>query len=217
VLALSWRRAVMRSGPEAGKPAGQYNFLFMAPFFTRLRFAFRTFFSILFGGRVPEDVLARLVSQAAAPPPAAAPAAAPATAPSSAAAAAVSADDDGARAAQMLALLQRDGRLVDFLMEDIGTYADAQIGAAVRDVHAGCRQVLQRYLTLEPVLQQEEGGTVRLDGPIDPAKIKIVGNPGPDAVAGVLRHRGWIARDIDLPQMPSGSRFVIAPAEVDVA
>jgi hypothetical protein len=202
----------MRSGPEAATRAGQYNFLFMAPFFTRLRFAFRTFFSILFGGRVPEDVLARLVPQAASPPPAAAPAPAP-----SSAAAAAAPDDDRARAAQMLALLQRDGRLVDFLMEDIGTYADAQIGAAVRDVHAGCRQVLQRYLTLEPVLQQEEGGAVRLDGPIDPAKIKIVGNAGPDAVAGVLRHRGWIARDIDLPQMPSGSRFVIAPAEVDVA
>ena len=177
----------------------------MTPFFARLRFAFRTFVSILVRGRIAEDVLARLAPHAAPAPAAAAPGRPD------------SADDDGpARAAQMLAMLQRDGRLVDFLMEDIATYGDAQIGAAVRDVHAGCRQVLQRYMTLEPVLTQDEGGTVRLDGPVDPAKIKVVGPAGPAAVAGVLRHRGWMARRIDLPQMPSGGRFVIAPAEIDV-
>lgn len=178
----------------------------MTPFFTRLKHAFRTFFAILLHDRIPADVLGALTREtatapaAATPPPVAAP---PAT------------DDGSARAAQMLALLQRDGRLVDFLMEDIAAYADAQIGAAVRDVHTGCRQVLERYVTLEPVFQQDEGATVRLDGSADPARVKIVGTAG-TAVSGVLRHRGWIARQMDLPQMPPGSRFVIAPAEIDV-
>ncbi len=178
----------------------------MTPFFTRMRFAFRTFFSILVHGRIAEDVLTRLAPQVTPPTPAAGAARPPA-----------GADDHSARAAQMLALLQRDGRLVDFLMEDIAAYADAQVGAAVRDVHAGCRQALQRYLTLEPVLPQEEGGTIRLDGPIDPARIKVVGTSGATPITGVLRHRGWIARQIDLPQIASGAQFVIAPAEIDVA
>jgi hypothetical protein len=177
----------------------------MTPYFTRLRYAFRTFFSILDRDRVPEDVLAALATQVP-----------PGAAPASTQHPEAVADEGGAQAAQMLALLQRDGRLVDFLMEDITGYADAQVGAAVRDVHAGCRQALQRYVTLAPVLPQEEGGTVEVDGPIDPAKIKVVGNPGGASLRGVLRHRGWVASHVDLPQMPRGGQFVIAPAEIDV-
>lgn len=180
----------------------------MTPFFRRLSYAVRTFFAILMRDHIPADVLTALAPAPVVP---AAPAAPAPPAPK-----AEAADEGPARAAQVLALLQRDGRLVDFLMEDIGGYTDAQIGAAVRDVHAGCREVLGRYMTLEPVLQQDEGSTVTLNGPIDPAKVKVVGNVGSGAVAGVLRHRGWIARHIDLPQLPAGGRFVIAPAEVDV-
>ena len=187
-----------------GTTAAQYNFFFMTPYFTRLRYAFRTFFSILDRHRIPDDVLAALtpqVTSTAAPAPPQRSEAGP---------------DEGAQAAQMLALLQRDGRLVDFVMEDIGGYADAQIGAAVRDVHAGCRQVLQRYVTLEPIVQQEEGRTIDVDGPTDPAKIRVIGNARGAPFRGVLRHRGWVASRVDLPQLPPGARFVIAPAEIDV-
>ena len=76
----------------------------------------------------------------------------------------------------MLAILQRDGRLIDFLMEDLTAYDDAQIGAAVRDVHAGSREALQRYFTLEPVLDDEEGRPVTLDRNVDAARVKIVGS-----------------------------------------
>ena len=183
----------------------------MTPYFTRLRYAFRTFFSILDRDRIPEDVLAALSREPSAARPAAEAAAAPGPAPRAEPAA-----DDNARAAQMLSLLQRDGRLVDFLMEDIGAYADAQIGAAVRDVHAGCRQVLQRYVTLAPVVEGAEGATVELDGPVDPARIKVVGNATGTPIRGVLRHRGWLASSVELPRVPSSGRFVIAPAEIDV-
>src|SRR5688572_2956583 len=173
----------------------------MTPYFARLRYAFRTFFSILDRDRIPEDVLATVATgvPSSAPP-------APAQRPEA------TAEDRGVHAAQMLALLQRDGRLVDFLMEDITGFADSQIGAAVRDVHAGCRQVLQRYVTLAPILQHEEGSTVEVNAPIDPATIKVVGNARDVPVRGVLRHRGWLASHIDLPQVPRGARFVIAPA-----
>jgi Domain of unknown function (DUF2760) len=170
----------------------------MLSYFTRLKYAFRTFFSILDRHCIPDDVLAALVPIA--------PAAASSQPPA----------DDGARAAQMLSLLQRDGRLVDFLMEDVAPYDDAQIGAAVRDVHAGCRQVLQRYVTLAPVLETQEGGTVTIQAGTDPAMIKVIGNAGHPPFSGLLRHRGWIASRVDLPPIPPTGRFVIAPAEVEV-
>ena len=129
----------------------------------RLKFAFRTFFSILDHSRIPDDVVEAMLESPKPSP--SAPAAAPA---------AREVADTGDRAVQILALLQRDGRLIDFLMEDVGGYPDAQIGAAVRDVHAGCRTALQRYLTLEPVLEGEEGRAVALDRNADPSRVKVL-------------------------------------------
>ena len=104
----------------------------MTPFFVRLKLAFKTFFSILFRNHIPAEVAEVFRPAPAAP------------APQEPTAASVTQGDSSA--AQLLAVLQRDGRLIDFLMEDVITYADAQIGAAVRNVHAGCRQALQKYV-----------------------------------------------------------------------
>lgn len=171
----------------------------------RWKYAFRVFFSLIFHGRIAPDILADFHTPPPAPPAAAPPA--PATA-------AVSTD----RAAQLLTVLQRDGRLVDFLLEDLGTYADAQIGAAARDVHAGCRQALSKYVTLGPVLDEEEGQPVTIERGTDPARVKVVGNvTGTPPLRGILRHRGWEATRIDLPPLPPTGRTIIAPAEVEVA
>jgi len=43
---------------------------------------------------------------------------------------------------QILSVLQRDARLVDFLMEDLSGDADEQVGAAVRDVQVQSRDSL---------------------------------------------------------------------------
>jgi len=122
------------------------------------------------------------------------------------------------RAVQVLALLQRDGRLVDFLYEDISVYTDDQVGAAAREVHGSCREVLQRYLTVEPVVDGEEGRPMMVQPGFDPAQIKLVGNiAGRPPYRGVLRHRGWRAAKVELPALPDGAaRSVIAPAEVEV-
>jgi hypothetical protein len=198
----------------------------MVPYFTRLQYAFRTFFSILDRSRIPDDVLAALhpsaqttragdpglhsrpqgtstVDVVAAPEPTK-----PAPPPK---------HDPVERATQMLALLQRDGRLIDFLMEDLAPYADSQIGAAVRDVHGGCRQALDRYFTLRPVLDDEEGRPVTIERGMDAASIKIVGNvTGQPPLRGVLRHRGWEATRIELPPLPPTGHNILAPAEVEV-
>lgn len=174
-----------------------------------MKYAVRGFFSILDYGRIPDDIVAALVtSGAAAPAPAAPPPAAPAP---------VLAEGPD-RAMQILALLQRDGRLVDFLMEDITPYADAQVGAAVRDVHAGCARVLRRYFTLRSILDDEEGGAITIEQGADPGRIHVVGNTtGTPPIRGIVRHRGWEAMRIELPPLPVSSRTVIAPAEVEVA
>jgi hypothetical protein len=176
----------------------------MVPYGRRLKYAFRTFFSILDHSRIPDDVADAMLKREA---PAAAPVA-PAAPPV----------DKGDRAVQILALLQRDGRLIDFLMEDLTPYQDAQIGAAVRDVHGGSRQALQRYFTLEPVLDDEEGRPVSVERGTDPARLKVTGNTAAaPPLRGTLRHRGWEATRVELPPLAASGRTIVAPAEVEVS
>ncbi len=169
----------------------------------RFSYAFKSFFGILSSGEIPPDVAREL-----APPPAP-------VAPVQQPPPAVESSD---RAVQMLAILQRDGRLIDFLTEDISPYPDAQIGAAVRDLHQNCKQTLERYVTLEPVIASEEGQPVTVQEPVDPAEIKLIGNvSGRSPVRGMLRHRGWRVSAVNLPPLPSGTgRSVVAQAEVEI-
>ncbi len=121
-------------------------------------------------------------------------------------------------AIQLLALLQREGRLVDFLREDIDSYDDAQVGAAVRSIHASCRQVLAEHLSIEPVLGGAEGDAVTVPEDFDPSTIRLTGNVSGEApFRGELRHAGWRAASVTLPEQPRGQNpQVIAPAEVEI-
>jgi hypothetical protein len=188
----------------------------MIGFSARLSFAFRCFFSLLFQGKVPQEILQALSSSTAE-----APLRAAATAPAAAEKSGADASDSGEldRAVQMLALLQRDGRLVDFLEEDVSSYPDGQLGAAVRSIHSSCRQVLERYIKLEPVLSSEEDYPVTVPVGFDPAAIKLIGSvTGQPPIRGLLRHRGWRVSQVTLPSLPQGSgRAIVAPAEVEVA
>jgi hypothetical protein len=120
---------------------------------------------------------------------------------------------------RVLALLQRDGRLVDFLQEDIDSYDDAQIGAAVRDIHRGCRKALRDYLVLEPVMDAGEDADVTIPKDFDPGAIRLTGNvAGAPPFHGVLRHHGWRVASLNLPMLPGDAKSasVLAPAEVEV-
>lgn len=121
-------------------------------------------------------------------------------------------------AVQLLGLLQREGRLVDFFREDIQPYDDGQIGAAVRAIHESCRQVLDEHLTLEPVLSGNEGDEVTVPKDFDPSAIRLTGNvSGEPPFRGTLRHPGWRARQVKLPSQPSGQDpKIVAPAEVEI-
>ena len=118
----------------------------------------------------------------------------------------------------LLALLQREGRLVDFLQEEIETYEDADIGAAVRDIHRGCKKVLKDHLTLEAVMPGAEEDAVTVPQGFDPGEVKLIGAvAGEPPFKGVLRHHGWRVTDASLPSLSSDiDRSILAPAQVEV-
>lgn len=168
----------------------------------RLGLAIKSFWAILRTGALPDDVVQRL-GLARRGPAKAAPAAAQA--------------GPAEGALQMLGILQRDARLIDFLMEDIAAYSDDQVGAAVRSVHQQCREALNRYVQLAPVIDGVEGAFTKLAG-IELNAVKLVGNVPPQPPpGGVLRHRGWRGVKVDLP--PLGAKAnpsVVAPAEIEI-
>jgi Domain of unknown function (DUF2760) len=121
-------------------------------------------------------------------------------------------------ALQLLALLQREGRLVDFLEQDIASFLDAEIGAAARVVHEGCRKALRAHVKVTPVRAEDEGASVTLAAGYSPSEVKLSGAvQGSPPYRGVLRHRGWRASDLSLPTSVKGhDASVIAPAEVEL-
>ena len=123
-----------------------------------------------------------------------------------------------AAAYQILYLFQKEGRLLDFLMEDISGVDDDQLGGAIRPIHEGCRKILHERLKIEPVLQGPEGETVNVPEPHDPEEVKLTGNvPAKGPFSGTLVHRGWRLKECKLPELVSGwSGDVVAPAEVEI-
>lgn len=185
----------------------------MIGFGKRISYATRCFFSVLSRGEVPEDIAPEVVKSA---PPAPEPEVKTLPPERVEERPAMESPD---RAVQMLALLQREGRLVDFFSEEIAPYQDAQIGAAVRELHANCRKTLGQYVTLEPVIDGEEDRPVTVEEGFDPASVKLVGNvTGRPPLRGLLRHRGWRVAEINLPTLPpqGPGRSVVAPAEVEI-
>jgi len=119
-----------------------------------------------------------------------------------------------------LAMLQEKGRLVDFLMDNINPYNDAQVGAAARVVHAGCKRVLQEHFSIHPLRTEDEGSTVQVPAGYAADEYRLVGKiAGQAPFSGVLVHRGWKTDMVKLPQLlPSapGQLPAIAPAEVEL-
>jgi hypothetical protein len=186
------------------------------PLITRLWFAWLCFFRVLFDGSFAARVWSAR-EPALLPPPEAARAPEPAI--GRAAARAPMPTATPVPALQLLSLLQREGRFVDFLEQDIASFADADVGAAARIVHDGCRKALRSHATIEPVRSEDEGASVLLAAGFAPDEVKLTGSVGGQPpYAGVLRHRGWRATRLDLPQVVGEhDAHVLAPAEVELS
>ena len=183
----------------------------------RILLAFRCFFNILFQGELSAEALTSLnLARPKAAPPASKSSASKSTSskPPVQEAPAVRASDG---ALQILGILQRDSRLLDFLMEDIAAYSDDQVGAAVREMHDQCRDSVARYFTLQPVIDGVEGTFAKAPS-ADPNLVKFVGNvPAKPPAGGTLRHKGWRATKVDLPALSARQdASVIAPAEIEI-
>jgi hypothetical protein len=121
-------------------------------------------------------------------------------------------------ALQLLGLLQHDGRFVDFIQEDIAGFSDAEVGAAVRVVHEGCRKVMREHVTLEPVRSENEGSRITLQAGFDASAVRLIGNvAGQPPFTGTLVHRGWRSAGLKLPKLAAEHDVqVLAPAEVEL-
>lgn len=168
-------------------------------FFERLGLAFK----VLFNATLADQVKRQLATSAPAPKPVEKP---------------VPPERLHASGLALLGALQREGRIVDFLQQDVAGFSDEEVGAAARVVHAGCRKVLSQYFTVEPASREAEGSNLTLPAGFDAQRIRLTGNvSGPAPYKGTLKHHGWVVSEVRLPT-PSEAMDprVIAPAEVEL-
>jgi hypothetical protein len=179
-------------------------------FGTRFILAFVCFFRVLFDGQLAARVSRALGATAELPP--------GPTEPKRADDAPQPKRADVVSALQLMGLLQREGRLVDFLQQDVASFPDADIGAAARVVHEGCRKALRSHADVEPIREEEEGASLVLEKGFDASRIKLTGSVAGEApYRGVLRHRGWQVTRLELPKTLAGhDPHVVAPAEVEL-
>jgi hypothetical protein len=177
-------------------------------FFSRISIAIGAFFRALSDA----EYAARLTRIDDAPQAAAAPTPAPAPAPVPLRVATPDA------ALQLLSLLQREARLIDFTQENLSAYSDADIGAAARVVHEGCSKVLREHFTIEPVRSEAEGSRIVLEDGFDASAVRLTGNVvGTAPFRGALSHRGWRAASVRLPKLAEAhDAAILAPAEVEL-
>ena len=165
-------------------------------FFQRIPLAFSAFFQIL-SGNMPPPVTEK---------------------PTAAPAPVVLREATPDAALQLLGLLQKEARLIDFTQEDLSSYSDADIGGAARVVHEGCCKVLREHFTIAPVRAEAEGSRIALPEGFDASAIRLTGNVvGQAPFKGSLSHRGWRATETRLPKL-TGSHdvTVLAQAEVEL-
>ncbi len=118
----------------------------------------------------------------------------------------------------LLAALQREGRLVDFLQQEVAAFSDEEVGAAARVVHAGCRRVLQQSIELVPAVPEAEGAAIHLPVGFDAQRVRLTGNvAGQPPFHGTVKHHGWVASSVRFPALSESlDPRVVAAAEVEL-
>ena len=187
----------------------------------RIWLAIRIFFLVLFQGPVAQQVAEVLEKRKLENKPSEAKTLAkPADKPEPKPAAKQPPKPARSEAVTLLATLQREARFVDFIKEPLDSYSDAQIGAAVRDVHRDCGKVLDRLFAIKSIVDQQEGSPVEVPSGFDAGRYRLTGNVvGDPPFHGNLVHHGWEAAEVQLPAWsgtPHSAR-VVAPVEVELA
>jgi len=183
------------------------------PLLSRIWLSWVTSFRILFDGRYAAAVA--MLRDGGVPPESKQPAALPSDPPQTPRKDAASPSANAAL--QLLALLQREGRFVDFVQQELASFGDADIGAAARVVHEGCRRAIRAHARVTSVRNEAEGSALTLERPSD--DVKLVGNvAGSAPFRGVLRHRGWRIEELTLPTVVGAhDPTLVAPAELELS
>lgn len=121
-------------------------------------------------------------------------------------------------ALQLLGLLQKEARFIDFIQEDVAAYSDSDVGIAARVVHEGCSKVIKEHFSLDTVFHEQEGSKITLEQGFDATRVRLTGNiVGHAPFSGHLIHKGWQVTQINLPKLTTGhDAKIIAPAEVEL-
>ncbi len=121
-------------------------------------------------------------------------------------------------ALQLLGLLQKQARFIDFIQEDVAAYSDADVGIAARVVHEGCKKVVKEHFNLTTVRQEAEGSKITLQQGFDATLVRLTGNiVGNAPFTGQLIHKGWQVTTVNLPKLTAEhDAKIIAPAEVEL-
>lgn len=117
---------------------------------------------------------------------------------------------------QLLAMLQQNGRLIDFLKEDISQFSDEDIGASVRKIQQDCAEMIEANVTIRPLIEQNEGDFIEIPAGYDVTKYKLVGHVVEPPFKGTVIHRGWKAHKLSLPKIADTISDIIYPAEIEV-
>lgn len=121
-------------------------------------------------------------------------------------------------ALQLLAILQKEARLIDFLQQEVSQFSDQEVGAAARVIHSGGQKVLREYLTLSPICSEQEESRITIEAGFNAQAIRLTGQvTGQAPFVGTLIHQGWRADSITLPKLAEHyDTAILAPAEVEL-
>lgn len=133
-------------------------------------------------------------------------------------------EEGQAEVVNLLGLLQKQGRFLDFVMNDITQYSDQQVSTASRIVHQGCSKVLKEYFDIQPVFNDPEGSSIQLSSSTNPRYYRMLGQDNeissqsaPDSA--YLLHKGWQTLSVNLPKRvkaDQAAKRLISPAELEI-
>lgn len=119
---------------------------------------------------------------------------------------------------RILAMMQNSSRFIDFIKEDISQYSDQEVGAVARDIHKQCSKLLEEVVGIRALSKDDEGTSVTINAHFDPQEITLIGNVrGNGPYKGTLRHPGWKASKLSLPECSHDlKKEILQPSEVEV-
>jgi hypothetical protein len=115
----------------------------------------------------------------------------------------------------LLAVMQKESRILDLIFDDLDGYSDEQIGGASRQVLRDLRDCLDSHVKIESLVDKQEGDVVQIPDTASPIRWKVIGDAS--AQSGTLTHAGYVAKKVTLPEWTGTEEnaSIIAPAEVD--